>query len=191
MGCFPGFVLGVDSATPRGGIALLSSGEVLAEINFDAVVSPSRRLLPSIRFALSMLNRSVEDIDAYAVTVGPGSFTGIRVGLSTAAVLPCCVSSHAWNWCRIGAAPRLRGWGAHQEPPWRSVTPSQVLVCNGLGRFRSVTPIRHTRSHAFQRQIRLGQELSATDRRVQPCPESASGRSSKPFFGRCCKLIYR
>ena len=76
--------LGIDTSTPRGGIALAGNGVVRAEVSFDGFVSPSRRLLPSIHFALETAGLALGDLAGFAITVGPGSFTGIRVGLATA-----------------------------------------------------------------------------------------------------------
>lgn len=62
---------------------MLAGGETAAAIRFSAWMSPSRGLLPSLRFLLEGLGLALEDVSAYAVAVGPGSFTGIRVGLAT------------------------------------------------------------------------------------------------------------
>ena len=75
--------LGVDTSTPQGGVALVERGVVLAEIHFDGSVSPSQRLLPSIRSILQTAGLNLGEVAGLAVTVGPGSFTGIRVGLAT------------------------------------------------------------------------------------------------------------
>jgi tRNA threonylcarbamoyladenosine biosynthesis protein TsaB len=76
-------LLGIDTATPRSGIALVLAGDPIAEIGFQRSVSPSRWLLPSIRLLLDISGVSLPDLAALAVTVGPGSFTGLRVGLAT------------------------------------------------------------------------------------------------------------
>ncbi len=78
-----GPVLGVDTATGRPGLALVEGDVVLAEIAFHRRVSPSRTLMPSLRFVLEQLGLELGGLAAMAVTVGPGSFTGIRVGLAT------------------------------------------------------------------------------------------------------------
>jgi tRNA threonylcarbamoyladenosine biosynthesis protein TsaB len=76
-------VLSVDTTTPSGSIALLKSDALVAEFNHDSPVTFSERLLPSIRFILETTGTQIQDVGGYAVAVGPGSFTGIRIGLST------------------------------------------------------------------------------------------------------------
>ena len=76
-------ILAVDTATPRGSVALLESGRLVGEINYEVPGSHSSRLLQSIDFLLGAAGLSVREIDGFGVAAGPGSFTGIRIGLST------------------------------------------------------------------------------------------------------------
>jgi tRNA threonylcarbamoyladenosine biosynthesis protein TsaB len=75
-------VLAADTSTPRGSVALVEGAEVRGEVRFVSE-SHSGRLLPAIAFLLETLNVAPQSIEGYAVTIGPGSFTGLRVGLST------------------------------------------------------------------------------------------------------------
>ena len=76
-------VLAVDTTASSGSVALLENARILSEVNFDPPATHSRKLLPAIDFILKSSDRGVQQIDGYAVAVGPGSFTGIRIGLST------------------------------------------------------------------------------------------------------------
>jgi len=76
-------VLGVDTTTPSGSAALLKGTALFAEINHDSPDTFSERLLPAIQFLLKSNELTIQDVEGYAVAVGPGSFTGIRIGLST------------------------------------------------------------------------------------------------------------
>jgi tRNA threonylcarbamoyladenosine biosynthesis protein TsaB len=76
-------VLSVDTTSPSGGVALLKGSTLLAEINQDSPATFSARLLPTIQLLLGSNERSIKDVGGFAVAVGPGSFTGIRIGLST------------------------------------------------------------------------------------------------------------
>lgn len=77
-------LLALDTATPAGSIALAEAGAILAVRTFDAGREHSRRLFPEIAGVLADARRRREEIDALAVTIGPGSFTGLRIGLSAA-----------------------------------------------------------------------------------------------------------
>jgi tRNA threonylcarbamoyladenosine biosynthesis protein TsaB len=76
-------ILAVDTTTPHGSVALLENSDLLAEVNSVSSLTHSERLLPSINLILSQRGLTIKDIEAFAVAVGPGSFTGIRIGLGT------------------------------------------------------------------------------------------------------------
>jgi tRNA threonylcarbamoyladenosine biosynthesis protein TsaB len=79
-----GFVLGIETATSRGGIALCRNGEVLGELLLDNPRSHSERLLPAIEVLLRTVSLGVENLAAVSVSAGPGSFTGLRIGVAAA-----------------------------------------------------------------------------------------------------------
>jgi tRNA threonylcarbamoyladenosine biosynthesis protein TsaB len=76
-------ILGVDTTTPTGSVALLRGSSLLAEVNQDSLATFSERLLPAIQFLLESNGLGIRDVEGFAVAIGPGSFTGIRIGLST------------------------------------------------------------------------------------------------------------
>lgn len=81
-------ILSFDTATNNCSIAVTtgdsSSGRVLASLSFASGVSHSRRLLSSIDWLLQSQDLHMTDISAVAVGLGPGSFTGLRIGMATA-----------------------------------------------------------------------------------------------------------
>lgn len=77
-------VLAIESAIGGGSIALCKGYEILRSISGAESVSRAEELLPNIKTLLSETGLIRSDIDAIAVSRGPGSFTGIRIGLSTA-----------------------------------------------------------------------------------------------------------
>jgi len=76
-------ILAIDTTTFFGSIALLENTELIGEVNINSPVTHSQRLFPSIRFLLDINKLSIKDIDGYALCIGPGSFTGIRIGMAT------------------------------------------------------------------------------------------------------------
>jgi tRNA threonylcarbamoyladenosine biosynthesis protein TsaB len=76
-------ILAVDTTTERGSVAVVDSGQLLAELRLQGDGTHSQRLLPAIDFLLTGLGSTLEAVDGYAVTTGPGSFTGLRIGIST------------------------------------------------------------------------------------------------------------
>ena len=76
-------ILAIETASPCGGVALVGE-EVLGEITLASKETYSRRLLQAMEYLFSQLKVDFEDIFAVAVSIGPGSFTGLRIGLATA-----------------------------------------------------------------------------------------------------------
>lgn len=75
-------VLAVDTTTERESVAVAAEGELLGEVRLRSDVLHSRRLMPAIAYLLAGLGIAPGEVEGYAVTLGPGSFTGLRVGLS-------------------------------------------------------------------------------------------------------------
>ena len=76
-------ILGVDTSTPIGSVALIDGDNVVAEHTLDIVQAHSSRLMPAIDSVLKWGDITVDDLDGCAVGIGPGSFTGIRIGVAT------------------------------------------------------------------------------------------------------------
>ena len=77
-------ILGIDTSTTIGSIGLLVNREPIAEHTLDITQNHSSRLMPAIKTVLEWGNLNIRDIDAFAVAIGPGSFTGIRIAVATA-----------------------------------------------------------------------------------------------------------
>ncbi len=77
-------ILALETATPAGSIAIVDDAEGLTgEVRVNVRVAHAERLMPSIQWLLEASGLSIKDIDAFALSIGPGSFTGLRIGLST------------------------------------------------------------------------------------------------------------
>ena len=77
-------VLALDTATQAGGAALAEDGKLIGEVMLASSATHSRRLLGVVEFLLQGAGRGKEDLDGLSVTMGPGYFTGLRIGLATA-----------------------------------------------------------------------------------------------------------
>lgn len=78
-------ILAIETATVAGSIAILDDLEgLVGEVRTDVKIVHAERLMPSVEWLLKSSMVSIEEIDAFAVSIGPGSFTGLRIGLSTA-----------------------------------------------------------------------------------------------------------
>lgn len=76
-------ILAFDTASRRGSIALLEGVELRAELKQQHLENHSSNLIQSIQFLLDGAGWSLRDLDLVAVGTGPGSFTGIRIGMAT------------------------------------------------------------------------------------------------------------
>jgi tRNA threonylcarbamoyladenosine biosynthesis protein TsaB len=76
-------ILAVDTATSGCSVALTDGEHLLSEINLVSTQTHSRHLTGMIREACRLAGLAVGGMDAYAVVKGPGSFTGLRIGVST------------------------------------------------------------------------------------------------------------
>ena len=81
-------ILSMDTATPCSTVAItegdLQSGRVVGEVSLSSSVTHSRRLLTAIDWLIREASISKDDISGYGVGLGPGSFTGLRIGMATA-----------------------------------------------------------------------------------------------------------
>src|ERR1700740_3445388 len=77
-------LLALDTCDARGSVALLRDAEALQTVARDTAEDYSSWLLPAIQRVLDGTGTLLPDVDAYAVAGGPGSFTGVRIGLTTA-----------------------------------------------------------------------------------------------------------
>jgi len=78
-------LLAIETSTRLGGLALVDdTSGLLGEIRFNLNVSHSERIMSNLDFLLKRSGVLPADLDSIAVSAGPGSFTGLRVGISTA-----------------------------------------------------------------------------------------------------------
>jgi tRNA threonylcarbamoyladenosine biosynthesis protein TsaB len=77
-------LLALDTCDSRGSLALLRDDEVLQVIAHEGTTDYSSWVLPAVEQVLLAAALQLRDVDIYAVASGPGSFTGVRIALTTA-----------------------------------------------------------------------------------------------------------
>jgi tRNA threonylcarbamoyladenosine biosynthesis protein TsaB len=90
-------ILALDTATEEGSLALVADDRVLGEYDLESHGTYLSRVMPGVAALLTATGRTAGDLEAVAVSVGPGNFTGLRIGLATAKTL-------AWS-LKIPLAP--------------------------------------------------------------------------------------
>jgi tRNA threonylcarbamoyladenosine biosynthesis protein TsaB len=96
-------ILGIDTTTLACSVALLRDDTILAELTLNIKKTHSERLMPLLDHMLQEAGLEREEIDAVAVAAGPGSFTGLRIGVSTARALAQGLQIPAVPVCTLGA----------------------------------------------------------------------------------------
>ncbi len=76
-------ILGVESSATSASAAVIKDGKLLSEFFSDTGLTHSQTLLPIINGALSSAEVTTDNLDLIAVSNGPGSFTGVRIGIAT------------------------------------------------------------------------------------------------------------
>jgi len=76
-------ILAVDTATTSCSVAIVDETSLLSEFTIDREETHSRHLMDMIKAVMTMAGLNFSDLDGFAVTRGPGSFTGLRIGIST------------------------------------------------------------------------------------------------------------
>lgn len=76
-------VLGIDTATVIGSVGLVRNGEALVEESCRAASNHTETLFPLITSVLARAQVSLSEVEGIGVSIGPGSFTGLRIALST------------------------------------------------------------------------------------------------------------
>ncbi len=76
--------LGIDTATEQGSVGLCRDQEPIGELMFSATMSQAEKLIPAVEQLLSLNEIKKHELKLIAVSMGPGSFTGLRIGMATA-----------------------------------------------------------------------------------------------------------
>lgn len=95
------YILGIETATRAASVAVIFDGKILAETLRESPQSFSETLMPQVEDIIKV-SGAYKKIEAVAISIGPGSFTGLRIGLATAKAL-----AYAWQIKIIGVPTLL------------------------------------------------------------------------------------
>ncbi|NLG92130.1 MAG: tRNA (adenosine(37)-N6)-threonylcarbamoyltransferase complex dimerization subunit type 1 TsaB, partial [Clostridiales bacterium] len=76
-------ILAIDSSATAASVALVEDGKVLGEFYINTKLTHSQTLMPMIDNVLKCMRADLQSVDLFAVSSGPGSFTGIRIGIAS------------------------------------------------------------------------------------------------------------
>lgn len=76
-------ILSIDTSSIVCSVSILENENILYETSTNSSLSHSEKLMPMVKEAFDKLSLDLSDIDMYVSSIGPGSFTGIRIGIST------------------------------------------------------------------------------------------------------------
>ncbi len=77
-------ILGIDTSSMAASVAVIEDNTLICEYTINTKKTHSQKLMPMIENMLNLSDLSVKEIDAVAICEGPGSFTGLRIGMATA-----------------------------------------------------------------------------------------------------------
>ena len=159
-------VLAVDTSTRSCSVAVSENGSPLAELTTVSNQTHSKRLLDMIHGVVDAAGCAVTELDGFAVTVGPGSFTGLRIGISSVKGLAVAVKKPVAGVSSLEALAHQMAPSSHLLCPLLDARKREVYFA--AYRFSGETLLKH---HAEVVQP-LDEVLGAID---QPCVFVGSG----------------
>lgn len=76
-------ILAIDTSGPNCSVAIIDDNKVVADFTINNGTTHSQNLVPMVEQVQKFTNIELSDIDAFACSIGPGSFTGLRIGIAT------------------------------------------------------------------------------------------------------------
>ena len=145
-------ILAIDTATRSAGLAVHDGHTVRAEVTWETSDHHTVELMPRIVETLSQINVSIDQLSGLGVSIGPGSFTGVRVGvavakgLALARIIPIVgvrstdILAYAVKWCQpplvvVVRAGRGRWIAARyvKDDDWRQAGEFELTTAEVLG----------------------------------------------------------
>jgi tRNA threonylcarbamoyladenosine biosynthesis protein TsaB len=150
--------LAIDTSTRSAGIALLKGDDVVAESYFRLQLTHSERVLPAVEAILSAAGAGVEEVRLFAVTHGPGSFTGLRIGAGLAKGMALGTGGDIVGVSTLDALAQNLAFSAHLVCPVLDARKGQVYTAlyrpSRPGVLEKVEPDQAVEPSVFLEKIR-------------------------------------
>lgn len=160
-------ILGLETATRAGSVCLARGTEILSILVGDTSTSHSNTLLRDINRVLENAGTSLADINLFAVAVGPGSFTGLRIGLATTKALASTLSRSCLSVPTLAAVASSVGRAENVVallPAGRGEVFAQLFSVNSPGDVRALDDPAHLPpAIMLERYARLARAIWAGD----------------------------
>ncbi len=122
------YLLALDTATNSGGVALSRNAEVIALLMLKTPLRYQEKILDGVDFLIRQHGLRLPDVDAFAVATGPGSFTGIRIGLATVKAFAQTLNKPAIGICTLEALAYRFRMVHSRVAPWIDARRQQVFA---------------------------------------------------------------
>jgi tRNA threonylcarbamoyladenosine biosynthesis protein TsaB len=163
-------LLAIDTATRAASIALYSADGVLAETTWRSRENHTVELMPQIVRLLELAGAAKSDLQAIGIALGPGSFTGLRVGMSVAKGLAFGAKIPLLGVPTLDVVAHAHAWQA--LPIW-------AILAAGRGRYSIA---RYTARRGVARRAGDYALVDAVGIVDLACREEGQGKSSRMFF---------
>ncbi len=121
-------VLALDTTSRAGSVAVLREGAVIVEETGDPAITHGQRLPSDLMRALDAAHVRLADVDLFAVAAGPGSFTGLRVGIATMQGLAMAAGRRIVAVSALDALARAARHGAARVGAWMDAQRGEVFA---------------------------------------------------------------
>ena len=158
-------ILAIESSAKAASVALMEDEKLIAQYSQCSGLTHSRTLLPMIENMLSNTETPKNAIDAIAVAQGPGSFTGIRIGISTAKGLCWGLDIPAVGVSTLEAMAQSARFLSEGTIVCPAMDARRSQLYNALFTVHNGVPVRLTEDRAIAAAA-LAEELSGSGKRV-------------------------
>src|SRR5438552_1276815 len=154
-------ILAIKTSTRAGSVALTRGREILSSTSGDASASHSNDLIASIKRILENAGARLSDVDLFGVAVGPGSFTGLRIGLATTKSFAVCTGKRCAGVSTLAAIAHAAGNSKHTVsllPAGRGELFAQLFSVEG-GDVQNLDSAAHLTARAILERYGVAKEL--------------------------------